>query len=97
VNKKYDFDNLSDADIIELIEDKKQKEIDKLVQEWPSEGIKIEKARWGRFNLIKGKTKVELPKTTKADKLTLEQVQEILEKKAPKKKTRTKKAPAKKK
>ncbi|MBW2936809.1 type I DNA topoisomerase [Aureisphaera sp. CAU 1614] len=97
VNKKYDFDNLSDADIIELIKDKKQKEIDKLVQEWPSEGIKIEKARWGRFNLIKGKTKVELPKTTKADKLTLEQVQEILEKKAPKKKTRTKKAPAKKK
>lgn len=97
VNKKYDFDNLSDADIIELIEDKKQKEIDKLVQEWPSEGIKIEKARWGRFNLIKGKTKVELPKSTKADKLTLEQVQEILEKKAPKKKTRTKKAPVKKK
>ena len=97
VNKKYDFDNLSDADIIELIEDKKQKEIDKLVQEWPDEGIKIEKARWGRFNLIKGKTKVELPKTTKAEKLTLEEVKDILEKKAPKKKTRTKKAPAKKK
>ena len=67
------------------------------MQEWPSEGIKIEKARWGRFNLIKGKTKVELPKTTKAEKLTLEEVKDILEKKAPKKKTRTKKAPAKKK
>ncbi|GAB5399040.1 MAG: type I DNA topoisomerase [Aureisphaera sp.] len=97
VNKKYDFDNLSDADIIQLIEDKKQKEIDKLINEWPEEGIRLEKARWGRFNLIKGKTKVELPKTTKADKMTLEQAQELLEKNAPKKTTRKKKATAKKK
>ena len=58
VNKKYDFDNLSDEDIIELIETKKQKEIDKLVNEWPEEGIRLEKARWGRFNLLKGKIKV---------------------------------------
>jgi len=87
VNKKYDFDNLSDSDIIELIEDKKQKEIDKLIREWPEEGIRIEKARWGRFNLIKGKNKVELPKTTKVDKMTLEQAQELLAKKTPKKKT----------
>lgn len=97
VNKKYDFDNLSEADIIQLIEDKKQKEIDKLVNEWPEEGIRLEKARWGRFNLIQGKTKVELPKTTKADKMTLEEAQELLEKKAPKKTTRKKKATAKKK
>ncbi|MDT0556231.1 type I DNA topoisomerase [Patiriisocius hiemis] len=97
VNKKYDFDNLSEEDIIELIEDKKQKEIDKLINEWPEEGIRLEKARWGRFNLIKGKTKVELPKTTKADKITLEQAKELLEKKAPKKKTRKKKTTAKKK
>ena len=90
VNKKYDFDNLSDADIIELIEIKKQKEIDKLIHDWKDEGIRLEKARWGRFNLIKGKTKVELPKTTKAEKMTLEEAQAILEKKAPKKKTRKK-------
>ncbi|MFT4698375.1 MAG: DNA topoisomerase-1 [Flavobacteriaceae bacterium] len=96
VNKKYDFESLSDADIIELIETKKQKEIDKLIHDWSEEGIRLEKARWGRFNLIKGKTKVELPKTTKAEKMTLEQALEILEKNAPKKKTR-KKATAKKK
>ena len=90
VNKKYDFDNLSEEDIIELIETKKQKEIDKLINEWPDEGIRLEKARWGRFNLIKGKTKVELPKTTKAEKITLDEAKEILEKKAPKKKTRKK-------
>ena len=91
VNKKYDFDDLSDSDIIELIEDKKQKELDKLIHEWPEEGIRLEKARWGRFNLIKGKKKVELPKTTKADKMTLEQAQELLEKKTPKKTTAKKK------
>ena len=96
VNKKYDFDNLSEADIVELIENKKQKEIEKLIQEWPEEGIRLEKARWGRFNLIKGKTKVELPKTTKASEMTLEQAQALIQKKTPKKKTR-KKAAAKKK
>ncbi len=97
VNKKYDFDNLSDADIVQLIEDKKQKEIDKLISEWPEEGIRLEKARWGRFNLIKGKTKIELPKTTKADKITLEEAQAMFAKKAPKKKAAKKKPAAKKK
>lgn len=86
VNKKYDFDTLSDADIIELIETKKQKEIDKLIHNWEEEGIRLEKARWGRFNLLKGKTKIELPKTTKAEKMTLKDAQAILEKNAPKKK-----------
>ncbi|MDB9828723.1 type I DNA topoisomerase, partial [Flavobacteriaceae bacterium] len=101
VNKKYDFDALSDADIIELIETKKQKEIDKLIHNWEEEGIRLEKARWGRFNLLKGKTKIELPKTTKAEKMTLKDAQAILEKNAPKKKKKKaaakKKAPAKKK
>ncbi len=86
VNKKYDYDNLSQADIEELIETKKQKDIDKLIHNWEAEGIRVEKARWGRFNIIKGKLKIEMPKTTNAEKLTLEEVQEIIEKKTPKKK-----------
>ncbi|MFT5892803.1 MAG: DNA topoisomerase-1 [Dokdonia sp.] len=97
VNKKYDFDNLSDADIIQLIEDKKQKEIDKVIHNFEAEGIRVEKARWGRSNIIKGKTKIELPKTVDATKLTLEEVQDIIEKQAPKKKATRKKATAKKK
>ncbi|WP_300433998.1 type I DNA topoisomerase [Christiangramia sp.] len=96
VNKKYDFDNLSDNDIEQLIEDKLQKERDKLIQHWEEEGIRLEKARWGRFNLIKGKTKVELPKTTKADELTLEEAKDILEKNTKKKKTTKKTSTAKK-
>jgi len=88
VNKKYDFDNLSEADIIELIEDKIQKEKDKIIHHWKDEGIKVEKARWGRFKVSKGKQKIELPKTTDAEALTLEEVKEMLKSKTPKKKTR---------
>ncbi len=91
VNKKYDWDNLSDADIIQLIEDKKQKEIDKLIHSWEEEGIRVEKARWGRHNIIKGKTKIELPKSVDASKLTLKKVMDIIAENAPKKKTRAKK------
>ena len=93
VSKKYDFDNLSEDDIKDLIEDRKQKEIDKLINEWPEEGIRIEKARWGRANLIKGKIKVELSKSIDAKKITLDQAKELLEKNtANKKKTRKTKA-----
>ena len=90
VNKKYDFDNLSQNDIEELIEDKIKKEIEKVIHNWEEEGIRVEKARWGRSNIIKGKTKIELAKTVDATKLTLEEVKDIIEKQAPKKKTKAK-------
>ena len=96
VNKKYDFDNLSEEDIVQLIEEKKQKEIDKVIHDFKDEGIRVEKARWGRSNIIKGKTKIELPKTVDAQKLTLAEVQDILEKQGPKKKKPAKKKTAKK-
>ena len=63
MSKQYDFDDLSDKDIEELIESKKKKEAERIVRVWEEEGTRIEKARWGRHNLIKGKTKVELNKT----------------------------------
>ncbi len=90
VNKKYDFDNLSQEDITELIEVKKQKEIDKVVQNWEEEGIRIEKARWGRHNIIKGKIKVEISKDVNATKMTLKQAAALIEKKTPKKKAKAK-------
>jgi DNA topoisomerase-1 len=90
VNKKYDYDNLSNDDIIELIETKKQKEIDKVVQNWEEEGIRIEKARWGRHNVLKGKIKVELAKTVDVTKMSLEEAQKLIEKKTPKKKAKAK-------
>ncbi len=96
VNKKYNFDNLSQADINELIEDKQQKEIEKVLHYWKEEGIKVEKARWGRSVITKGKIKIELSKDIDATKLTLETVKEMIEKKTPAKKATAKKAPTKK-
>ncbi|HUH47571.1 MAG TPA: topoisomerase C-terminal repeat-containing protein, partial [Arenibacter sp.] len=90
VGKKYDFDNLAKADITELIEAKKQKEIDKLVQEWPDEGVRIEKARWGRHTIIKGKTKVEISKEVDATKISLKEALDLIDKKNPKKSTKAK-------
>ena len=96
VNKKYDYDNLSISDLEELIEAKKQKEIDKLIVNWEDEGIRIEKARWGRHNVIQGKIKVELAKTVDVSKITLEEAQSLIEAKKPKKKVAKKKATTKK-
>ena len=91
VNKKYDFEALSEDDIVELIGVKKQKEIDKVIHNWEDEGIRVEKARWGRFNVLKGKIKIELPKTTQIEKLSKAEAIKMIEAKTPKKKAVKKK------
>ncbi len=96
VSKKYNFDNLSQDDIVNLIEDKLQKDQDKVVHNWESEGIRVEKARWGRSVILKGKVKIELNKDVDAAALTLEQVQAMIAEKAPAKKTAAKSTTAKK-
>ncbi len=78
VNKKYDFDNLTDDNIVFLIQEKIQKEKDKIIQNWSEEGIRIEKARWGRHHIIRGKQKVEIGKEINASKLTLSQAEKYL-------------------
>ena len=85
VNKSYDFENLTLEECYELIENKKKKEAEKLLKVWDDEGIRIEKARWGRFNVIKGKNKVELPKGTDIEKFTIEDVTAFFKKKSNKK------------
>ncbi|WP_282787776.1 type I DNA topoisomerase [Flavobacterium croceum] len=96
VNKKYNFDSLSQDDVNALIEEKIQKDIDKIIHNWKEEGIVVEKARWGKSVIIKGKTKIELNKDVDASLLTLDQVKKIIEDKAPAKKVATKKATTKK-
>ena len=86
VNKKYDFDALSISDIETLIGDKIQKEIDKVIHDWKDEGIRIEKARWGRSNIIQGKIKIELSKDIDPTKITLEEAKKRIEAKKPSKK-----------
>ena len=96
VNKKYNFDNLSQNDISELIEDKLQKEKDKVIHNFKDEGIRVEKARWGRSVILKGKVKIELSKDVDAAALSLDEIKKIIEEKTPAKKATTKKATAKK-
>lgn len=96
VNKKYDFDNLSESDIIELIKNKLKKEKEKIIHNWEEEGIRVEKTRWKRSKIIQGKIKIELPKEVDAKALTLEEVKKIIESKKPAKK-KTKKSTSKKK
>ena len=91
VNKKYNFDKLSQDDLNQLIEEKQQKDIDKVIADWQEDGIKIEKARWGKSVILKGKIKIELNKDIDASKITLEKAKEIIEQKFPKK-TAAKKA-----
>lgn len=92
VSKKYDFDHLTASDVAQLIQEKLQKDEDKLIHNWEADGIKLEKARWGRFVLSQGKVKIDLNKDFKADALTLDQAKEMIAAKAPVKKTAKKAA-----
>ena len=59
--------------------------LEKILKVWEDQGIRIEKARWGRFNVIKGKTKIELPKGTDVEKLSKDDVIALFIKKSSKK------------
>ena len=111
VPRAYNFDNLSQSDLNELIEKKLDKEANRYIQQWPAEKISIENGRWGpfvRFNkkMLKLGRKEGGEKYT-AEELTnvsLDEVKKMIEtqvpgaftKKAATKKTAAKKAPAKK-
>ncbi len=72
VPKKYNFDQLTEDDITTLIKNKIKKEKEKMVKVWPEEGISLQKGKWGRLVIVKGKKKVMLPKGTDPETITLE-------------------------
>ena len=78
VNKNYDFDNLTEEDCIELIEEKIQKDKEKIIMNWSSDGITIEKGRWNKIYIIKGKKKVPLAKNVDPSKISLDQAKDYL-------------------
>ena len=49
IPRAYNFDELSQQDINELIEKKMDKEANRFIQQWPAEKISIENGRWGAF------------------------------------------------
>ena len=78
VNKNYNFDNLSYDNIVELIEEKKKKEKEKIIHNWEEEGISIQKGRWGKFFVISGKKKKQLEPSKDPVKITLEEAKTLL-------------------
>ncbi|MDQ3220304.1 MAG: type I DNA topoisomerase [Acidobacteriota bacterium] len=108
VPRRYDLQNLTQAEMNELIETKVSKEANRYIQRWEDEKITLENARWGP--VIKfGKKIISIPKKAdgtrstadEAAALTLEQVKKLIEAELPEafvKKMRpsVKKAPAKK-
>jgi len=78
VNKNYDFDNLTEEDCIKLIEEKIQKDKEKIIMNWSSDGITIEKGRWNKIYIIKGKKKVPLAKNIDPSKISLDQAKDYL-------------------
>ena len=78
VNKNYDFDKLNEKDCIELIEDKIKKDKEKIIVDWSSEGITIEKGRWSKIYIIKGKKRIPLAKNIDPKKISLKQAKEYL-------------------
>ncbi|ROI08072.1 type I DNA topoisomerase [Chryseobacterium sp. H3056] len=76
VPKRYDFENLSQNDISELIEAKLEKEANRYIQQWPEEKISLENGRWGPFIKF-GKAMFKIPKNKKEEKYTAEELAEI--------------------
>jgi len=77
VSKAYNFDNLSEKDIDELISKKIEKEANRFIQQWNEEKIAIENGRWGPFIRF-GKEMLKLRKNPATnDKYTAEELASI--------------------
>ena len=76
VPKKYDFENLSQSDINELIDAKMEKEANRYIQQWEKEKISIENGRWGPFVKF-GKAMFKIPKKKDDTKYEADELKEI--------------------
>lgn len=73
VPRRYNFDNLSQSEIDELIEAKVEKEANRYIQQWPEEKIALENGRWGPFIRF-GKKMLKLGKNANGQKYTAEEL-----------------------
>ena len=76
VNKKYDFDNLSQADIDGLIAAKIEKEANRYIKQFDEDKIAIENGRWGPF-IKYNKKNFKIPKTESGEKYSQEDLEEV--------------------
>lgn len=103
VPRRYDFEDLTQAEMNELIEAKVAKEANRYIQRWEDEKISVENARWGPVVKF-GKKIISLPKKADGSRTTpeeaaamsLEDVKKIIEAAIPGAFTKKAKAAAKK-
>ncbi|CAA7390753.1 type I DNA topoisomerase [Chryseobacterium fistulae] len=76
VPKRYNFDNLSQNDINELIDAKLEKEANRYIQQWEKEKISIENGRWGPFIKF-GKSMFKIPKKKDDTKYEADELKEV--------------------
>jgi DNA topoisomerase-1 len=76
VPRRYDFDNLGQGDIDELVSAKLEKEAKRFIREWPNENIAIENGRWGPFIRF-GKEMLKLPRKADGEKYVAEDFAEM--------------------
>ncbi len=75
VPARYNFDTLTQAQCVELIESKVEKEANRYIHHWPEEKISVENGRWGPFIRF-GKAMLNLPRTGQG-KMTVDQVRTL--------------------
>ena len=99
---RYNFDDLTEKQAVELLEAKIEKEAGRYIHHWPEEKISVENGRWGPFIKF-GKAMINLPRieggkmtSDQALTLTLADVKAMIEKEIPGAFEAKKKAPAKK-
>lgn len=76
VPRAYDFDNLSQRDIDELVSKKMEKEANRYIAKWDEEKISVENGRWGPFIKF-GKQMLKLNRKPSGDKYTAEELKDI--------------------
>jgi DNA topoisomerase-1 len=76
VPKKYDFENISEAEMHELISAKIEKENNRYIQQWEKEKISIENGRWGPF-IKTGKKMIKIPKKEDGEKFSEEELKKV--------------------
>ena len=90
VPRAYNFEQLSEKDIAELIGKKQEKESNRFIKQFPAEKIAIENGRWGPFLRFQKKM-LKLPKKASGEKylpeelsnLTIEEVKGMIEAQVP--------------
>jgi len=77
VPRKYNFDQLSQHDVNELIAAKVEKEANRYIQHWEEEKISIENGRWGPYIRF-GKKMIKLSRKENGEKYTAEELVSVL-------------------